>query len=79
MEARSSSTRDLCLLSGVTSIRVLLREFALTCHQEIALVGFHDRAQVTDSPFPVPNCSEDRSESGYNLQVQLGHRIRHAA
>ena len=35
--------------------------------REIVVVGFHDRAQITNSPFPGPNCSEDRSESGYNL------------
>ena len=38
-----------------------------------------DRAHwVTDSPLPVPNRSEDRAGSGYNLRIPFGHRIRHA-
>ena len=47
--------------------------------REIAVVGFHDRAQVINSPFSVPNRSEDRSKSGYSLQIPSRHRIRHAA
>ena len=46
--------------------------------QEIAIVCF-DRAQITNDPFPVVNCSEDRTGSGYSLQIPSGHRIRDAA
>ena len=47
--------------------------------REISVVGFHDRAQVVNSPFPVPNRSEDGPGSGYSLQIPSGHRIRHVA
>ena len=47
--------------------------------REIVVVGFHDRPQMANSPFHVPNRSKDRSRSGYSLQILPRHRIRHAA
>jgi len=46
--------------------------------REIAEVGL-DRAQATNSPFPVPNCSEDRSESGYRFSWDTGFGMRREA